>query len=71
MEYFLEDWLKYIELEAYVDDISGKEVNLEFGATQANMSFSETGSIQRKLRLKPRDVVQILIMKTNKNRGKR
>jgi len=38
-------------------------IEIEFGRTQAELSFSPFGSIQRKLKLKEGDKVEVIIRK--------
>ena len=44
-------------------DTAEGEINIEFGRVQAQMSFSINGSIQRKLKLKDGDKIEINISK--------
>jgi len=51
------------KLKAKVDIGFGSEVHLDFGRTQAEMSFSKTGTTARKLKLKKGEKVEIIIRK--------
>jgi len=54
------------KLKAKVDMGFGSEVHLDFGRTQAEMSFSKTGTTARKLKLKKGEKVEIIIRKLGK-----
>ena len=49
-----------VEMDRYLHDV---EIDIEFGKTQAGMNFSKNGTIQRKLRLKHNDKVEVVIRK--------
>ena len=53
---------KKVELKAEVSDVYSSDVHLEFGRTQAHLSFSSRGSIQRKLKLKKGSKVKVIII---------
>ena len=52
-----------IKLKAKVDFVDENDVTLEFGSTQADMWFSAGGKIQKVLKLKPKDRIEITIKK--------
>ena len=55
--------MKEVKLKAKVSGITMDTVYLEFGRVQAAMNFSDEGKIQRTLRLKEDDEVQVIIRK--------
>jgi hypothetical protein len=52
-----------VVLKAKVSAADDNDVTLEFGSTQADMWFSGNGKVQRLLKLKEKDKVEIIIRK--------
>ena len=52
-----------VKLKAKVDTADENDVTLEFGSTQADMWFSGNGKIQKLLKLKINDKVEVIIRK--------
>ena len=53
--------MKQIKLKAKVIHIDGSNISLEFGRTQAEMTFSSKGSIARKLKPKEGDILEVTL----------
>ena len=54
--------MKEIKLKARAI-VDAEQVILEFGRAQATMEFSARGKMQRKLRVKDKDILEIMIRK--------